>query len=266
MSSHRHARKIDRNRVNPKLNGLQVRGVRWTSNEDWGYCWLERCSGRPSWFPRPLSPTTPNCSSRSMRCSGSCRRCRRSWPDQEAGQGGRAAGARQQAQQAQQQQAQNVPANIPPNLYAADVPVPTKGPPSWFDSIHVSMAGSFIAMEGAWRQRNEISSGASDPPSAPSRSRTRRSTTRTSCASAPSRAASLEGVGRHRSGPARRGLLRNGLPWRRVDRNSRESNSYNPRIRQAYFAYDNDYWHSHFSAGQMWSLLTQNRVGMLNRN
>src|SRR5690348_2245018 len=70
----------------------------------------------------------------------------------------------QQAQQAQQQQAQNVPANIPPNLYAADVPIPTKGPPSWFDSIHVSMAGTFIAMEGAIRQRNELSSGASDPP------------------------------------------------------------------------------------------------------
>src|SRR6185437_13752739 len=70
----------------------------------------------------------------------------------------------QQAQHAQQvQQAQNVPANVPPNLYAADMPVPTKGPPSWFDSIHVSLAGSYIAMEGAFRQRNEVSSGASDP-------------------------------------------------------------------------------------------------------
>ena len=46
--------------------------------------------------------------------------------------------------------------------------------------------------------------------------------------------------------------------------NSRESNSYTPRIRQAYFAYDDDNWHGHFSAGQMWSLLTQNRVGILN--
>src|ERR1700720_3054501 len=70
----------------------------------------------------------------------------------------------EQAQQAQQQQAQNPPANIPPNLYAADVPIPTKGPPSWFDSIHISMAGTFIAMEGAWRQRNENASGATDPP------------------------------------------------------------------------------------------------------
>jgi hypothetical protein len=47
--------------------------------------------------------------------------------------------------------------------------------------------------------------------------------------------------------------------------NSRESNSYNPRIRQLWFSYDNDYWHSHFSAGQMWSLLTQNRVGIINQ-
>jgi TolA-binding protein len=74
----------------------------------------------------------------------------------------------QQTQQAQQQQAQNIPANISPNLYAADVPIPTKGPPSWFDSIHVSMAGTFVAMEGAWRQRNENSSGPHR--SAPSRS------------------------------------------------------------------------------------------------
>ena len=72
--------------------------------------------------------------------------------------------AHQQAQQAQQvQQAQNIPANIPPSLYAADVPIPTKGPPSWFDSVHVSLAGTYIAMEGAFRQRNEASSGASDP-------------------------------------------------------------------------------------------------------
>ena len=46
--------------------------------------------------------------------------------------------------------------------------------------------------------------------------------------------------------------------------NIRESNSYTPRIRQAYFAYDDDNWHGHFSAGQMWSLADQNRVGILN--
>ena len=33
-----------------------------------------------------------------------------------------------------------------------------------------------------------------------------------------------------------------------VTANNRESNSYTPRIRQAYFAYDDDNWHNHFSA------------------
>ena len=118
----------------------------------------------------------------------------------------------QQAQQAQQvQQAQNIPANIPPNLYTADVPVPTKGPPSWFDSIHVSLAGSFIAMEGAFRQRNEVSSGASDPASAPSRCRTRRSTRERAALQRPAEPHRVEGVGRHRPDPPRQGLLRNGL-------------------------------------------------------
>ena len=45
--------------------------------------------------------------------------------------------------------------------------------------------------------------------------------------------------------------------------NSRESNSYQPRIRQAFFEYDPDIWGFHLMAGQSWSLLTQNRVGML---
>ena len=35
-----------------------------------------------------------------------------------------------------------------------------------------------------------------------------------------------------------------------VTANSRESNSYTPRIRQAYFAYDDDNWHGHFSAAR----------------
>src|SRR3984893_10254394 len=76
------------------------------------------------------------------------------------------AAAKQQANVAQQQAstAQQQVQNIPPNIYNADLPVPTKGPPSWFDTVHVSLAGSFIAMEGAWRQRNEASSGATDPP------------------------------------------------------------------------------------------------------
>src|SRR5579863_3867074 len=77
-----------------------------------------------------------------------------------------ASAAQQQASSAQQEAsvAQQNLQNIPPNLYNADLPIPTKGPPAWFDTVHISMAGTFIAMEGAFRVRNENSSGASDPP------------------------------------------------------------------------------------------------------
>jgi hypothetical protein len=172
----------------------------------------------------------------------------------------------EQAQQAQQQQAQNLPANVPPNLYAADVPVPTKGPPSWFDSIHVSMAGTYIAMEGAWRQRNENSSGASDPAfstipllNSPlyNENELRFSAQQSRIAL---KASGDIDPGRHVAGYFEMDFL-GGAPTG----NSRESNSYNPRIRQAWFSYNDDYWHSHFSAGQMWSLITQNRVGILNQ-
>ena len=173
----------------------------------------------------------------------------------------------QQAQQAQQvQQAQNIPANIPPNLYAADMPIPTKGPPSWFDSIHVSMAGTFIAMEGAFRQRNEVSSGASDPAfSTIPLQNSPLYGENESALQRPAEPHRVEGVGRYRPDPARQGLLRNGLSrrWRRP-RTRVRATAIRLRIRQAYFAYDDDNWHGHFSAGQMWSLLTQNRVGILN--
>ena len=48
-----------------------------------------------------------------------------------------------------------------------------------------------------------------------------------------------------------------------VTANSRESNSYNLRMRQAWLFYDNDNWHSHFLAGQAWSMLTANKLGIL---
>ncbi len=178
-----------------------------------------------------------------------------------------AAAAQQQASTAQQQAstAQQQVQNIPPNLYAADVPIPTKGPPAWFDSIHISMAGSFIAMEGAWRERNENSSGASDP----------------GFSTIPLQNSPLyyENELRFSAQQSRIAFKASGdiSPTQHVvgyyemdflgaapTANSRESNSYTPRIRQAYFGYNNDWWGGHFSAGQMWSMLTQNRVGILN--
>jgi hypothetical protein len=163
------------------------------------------------------------------------------------------------------QQAQASAPSIPPNLYNADMPVPTKGPPSWFDSIHVSMAGTFIAMEGAWRQRNEVSSGASDPAfsTIPLQNSPLYGQNETRFSAQQSRIA-LKASGDIDPTQHVKGYFESDFLGAGVTANSRESNSYNLRIRQAYFGYDNDNWHSHFSAGQMWSLATQNRVGILN--
>jgi hypothetical protein len=50
-----------------------------------------------------------------------------------------------------------------------------------------------------------------------------------------------------------------------VTANSRSTDGYNPRLRQAYATYDNDNWHFHMLAGQSWSLITQFKVGITPR-
>ena len=155
--------------------------------------------------------------------------------------------------------------NIPPNLYNADLPIPTKGPPAWFDTVHVSLAGSFIAAEGVFRARNEISSGASDPPfgTIPFQNSPLWSENEFRMSAQQSRIA-LKATGDIDPAQHLKGYYEMDFLGAASTANSRESNSYTPRIRQAYFAYDNDNYHFHMSAGQEWSLLTQNRVGMLN--
>jgi hypothetical protein len=169
------------------------------------------------------------------------------------------------AAQAQQQQAaaQNTQ-NIPPNLYNADLPVPTKGPPSWFDTIHISMAGSFIAMEGVWRAHNENASGASDPPfgTLPFQNSPLYYENELRFSAQQSRIA-LKASGDIDPAQHLKAYYESDFLGAGVTANSRESNSYNLRIRQAYLEYDNDNWGFHLVGGQSWSLLTQNRVGML---
>ena len=94
--------------------------------------------------------------------------------------------------QQQLQALQNQQNKIPAGLYNQASPMVTKGGPAWIPTgLQISLAGSFIAMEGAWRQHNEIANGASDPPfGAPGIAQTRFSSTRTSFGSARSRAAS----------------------------------------------------------------------------
>ena len=174
--------------------------------------------------------------------------------------------AQQQASTAQQQAstAQQQVQNIPPNLYNADLPIPTKGP-AWFDTVHISLAGTFIAAEGVFRARNEISSGASDPPfgTIPFQNSPLWSENEFRMSAQQSRIA-FKATGDIDPAQHLKGYFEMDFLGAAQTANSRESNSYTPRMRQAYFAYDNDNYHFHMSAGQEWSLLTQNRVGMLN--
>ena len=50
-----------------------------------------------------------------------------------------------------------------------------------------------------------------------------------------------------------------------VSSNSNESNSYSLRVRQVYATFDRSDWGFHFLAGQAWSMLTLNRVGITPR-
>jgi hypothetical protein len=171
----------------------------------------------------------------------------------------------QETQAVQQQQAQQLN-NIPPNLYAADMPIPTKGP-SWFDTIHISMAGSFLAMEGVWRQRNEVASGATDLPfSTTPFSNSPLFRENEMAFSAQQSRIAFKASGDISPWQHMTGYYEMDFLGAATGANMRESNSYTPRIRQLWWGYDNDNYHFHFSAGQMWTLATQDRVGALNLN
>jgi hypothetical protein len=50
-----------------------------------------------------------------------------------------------------------------------------------------------------------------------------------------------------------------------ITSNYNQSNSWDMRLRQAYFTYDNSTWGFHLLAGQAWSMLTQNTIGITPR-
>jgi outer membrane murein-binding lipoprotein Lpp len=174
--------------------------------------------------------------------------------------------AQQSAQTAEKnaQTAQQSVQNIPAGLYNADLPTKAAAAPSWFGGIHVSLAGSYIAMEGVWRQRNEISSGASDPPfgTLPFHNSPLYFQNENRYSAQQSRIA-IKASGDIDPTQHLTAYWENDWLGAGVTANSRESNSYNLRMRQAWLFYDNDYWHSHFLAGQAWSMLTANKLGIL---
>jgi hypothetical protein len=144
--------------------------------------------------------------------------------------------------------------------------IPTKALPSWFDGVHVSMAGSFIELAGAWRQHNEVSNGASDPPFANPGIPLHNSALwneREFRMSAQQSRIALKVDGDIDPNQHLKGYYEMDFLGASTDANNRESNSFTPRIRQAYVQYDNDVYHFHATAGQAWSLLAQNGYGML---
>jgi hypothetical protein len=171
--------------------------------------------------------------------------------------------AQQQARQAAQ--AASDP-TAPAGLYnAAPPPGPVIGKaPAWVNSVKVSFAGSFIEGATVWRERNEISSGASDPgfgtlpfsDSALYHENEWR-------ASAQQSRIAIKMTGDIDPAQHMKAYYESDFLGAGVTANSRESNSFNLRIRQAFLEYDNDNYHFHVVGGQAWSLLTQNRVGML---
>jgi hypothetical protein len=154
----------------------------------------------------------------------------------------------------------------PPPPPADGAPLFGKALPSWFDGIHVSMAGSFIAMEGAERQHSEVSDGASSPPFGSPGIPLQNSALyndREFRASAQQSRIALKAWGDIDQNQHLKAYYEMDFLGASTDANNRESNSFTPRIRQGFAEYDNDLWHFHFVGGQAWSFLTQNRVGML---
>jgi hypothetical protein len=144
--------------------------------------------------------------------------------------------------------------------------MPTKAWPAWMDGIHVSMAGSFIEAAGAFRQHNEVADGASDPPFGSPGIPLQNSALyneREFRASAQQSRIALKLWGDIDPNQHLKGYYEMDFLGASTDANNRESNSFTPRIRQAYGEYDNDIYGFHLVAGQAWSLLTQNRTGML---
>ncbi len=137
-----------------------------------------------------------------------------------------------------------------------------------FGEIHTTMAGTFVALEGAWREHNEVANGASSPPfgspGIPLHNSALWNQNEFRMTAQQSRIA-LRAWGDISPTQRLEAYYEMDFLGASVDANNRESNSFTPRIRQAFGSYDNDDYHFHFLGGQAWSMLTQNRVGITPR-
>jgi hypothetical protein len=151
------------------------------------------------------------------------------------------------------------------NAYGADVPMGkrlVKAVP-FMERVHITVGG-FFAAESVWRQHNETadigSNFAAEPfPFAPTYNESEfRGTARQSRL-----ALLVEG----NIDPKQKlsGYFESDFLGVGATSNYNQSNSWAPRLRQFYINYDNGYSGFHMLAGQAWSLITQNTVGITAR-
>ena len=162
--------------------------------------------------------------------------------------------------------AQQAVQNLPGGVYdAAGRPAGIgvfKGPPSLLPGVKVTFGG-FIEAAGIWRERNEVADVGDTPfsslpfPNSPLYHENEFSLSGRQSRLAVRATGDIDPA-QHLEAYYEMDFLGAG-----VTANSRESNSYQPRIRQAFLSYDNDNSHFHLMAGQSWSLVTQDREGML---
>jgi hypothetical protein len=159
----------------------------------------------------------------------------------------------------------------PPGEYVKGAPPPPPGgyvkgavaPPPPAPRVKITVGG-FIAAESVWRSRNEVADigsnfGGIPYPFSPLFNENE-----------------FHGTARQ----SRISLLVEGNidPWQKLTgyyetdflgvgntSNYNQSNSWAPRLRQAFVGYDNSGWGFHFLAGQAWSLATQNQAGIVAR-
>ncbi|MBV9653816.1 MAG: hypothetical protein JOZ42_04545 [Acetobacteraceae bacterium] len=152
-----------------------------------------------------------------------------------------------------------------PAVQAVAAPPSPPSPPGQFQLGGVSVQlGGFVEAAGIFRSRNETADIASNfnaipLPNSPQYHQTEfRGTARQSRLSLliggkPSDTESVAAYGEF------------DLQGAGANSNSLESNSYVPRVRQAYATYDNSDWGLHVLGGQAWSLLTMSKNGMVPR-
>jgi hypothetical protein len=181
--------------------------------------------------------------------------------------------SKKQAEAAKQQATQPAPQSAsalaaPAGVYNAvppGSPMFTKAP-AWLGSVQISLAGSFLALEGAVRQHNEVSDGASDPPyggtGIPLQNSPLWHENEFRMSAQQSRIA-LKATGDIDPAQHLKGYYEMDFLGASTDANNRQSNSFTPRIRQLYGEYDNDNYHFHTAFGQTWSFVTQERVGLM---